>query len=164
MRDRIYIDCFAMVGKRGPKDVEAAYETETLLEEMKWCGIHGALIAHSTAKEYDPMFGNRMLMHELKKSSRLSGAWAVMPHHTREIAEPAELVREMLDNGIRAAKMYPRAHRYPFNIDTCGELLGALERNGILLLVEGGHMYGPDLLEPTNQVLLTELEIGRAHV
>ena len=51
MTNRIYIDSYAYVGKRGPKDVEARYETEDLLEEMEWAGIHGALIAHSEAKE-----------------------------------------------------------------------------------------------------------------
>lgn len=159
MNDRLYIDCYAMIGKRGPKDVEAQYETEVLLEEMEWCGIHGALVAHSTAKEYDPMFGNRLLMRELKKSKRLYGVWAVMPHHTGEMPEPKDTVKEMLDNGIRAAKMYPRAHRYPFTIDFCGELLRELEKNNILLMVEGGHMYNPDIFEPSNQVLLSDLDV-----
>jgi predicted TIM-barrel fold metal-dependent hydrolase len=156
--NRTYIDCYAMVGKKGPKDVETPYETETLLEEMDWCGIDGALIAHSTAKEYDPTYGNRMLLGELKKSPRLLGVWTVMPHHTGEFRKPADVVREMSDLGIRAAKMYPRAHRYPFTVDFCGDLLRELEKNGILLLVEGGHCYHPDLLEPSNQVLLSDLD------
>jgi len=158
MNDRIYIDCNTMVGKRGMKDIETPYETEDLLEEMEWCGIHGALVAHWTAKEYDPMFGNRMLMRELKKSPRLIGAWAVMPSHTREILPPRDLVKEMFDNGIHAAKMYPRSHRYPFNLDYCGNLLEELQERNVLLIVEGGHMYNPDIFEPSNQVLLTELD------
>ena len=158
MNDRIYLDCYVMIGKRGPKDVETRYETEVLLDEMEWCGIHGALVAHSTAKEYDPMYGNRMLMGELKKSPRLHGVWAVMPHHTGEIAKPKDLVREMLDNGIRAGKMYPRAHRYPFNVDYCSDLLRELEKNDLLLIVEGGHMYNPDIFEPSNQILLADLD------
>jgi predicted TIM-barrel fold metal-dependent hydrolase len=158
MNDRIYLDCNTMVGKRGPKDIETPYETEDLLAEMEWCGIHGALVAHWTAKEYDPMYGNRMLMRELKKSPRLMGAWAVMPSHTREIPPPRDLVQEMFDNGIHAAKMYPRAHRYPFNLDYCGDLLEELQDRGVLLIVEGGHMYNPDIFEPSNQVLLRELD------
>jgi predicted TIM-barrel fold metal-dependent hydrolase len=147
-----------MIGKRGPKDVEAAYGTEDLLEEMEWCGIHGALVGHAVAKEYDPMYGNRMLMRELKKSPRLYGVWAVMPHLTGEMPKPKELVKEMADNGIRAARMYPRAHRYPFTVDFCSDLLRELERSEILLMVEGGHMYNPDVLEPSNQVLLSDLD------
>lgn len=156
--DRIYIDSYAMVGKRGPKDVEARYATEDLLAEMEWCGIHGAFVAHSVAKEYDPMYGNRMLLQELKKSSRLHGVWAVMPHQTGEMLKPKDLVNQMRDYGIRVAKMYPRAHRYPFTVDFCGELLRELEHSGILLMVEGGHLYNPDVLEPSNQVLLSDLD------
>ncbi|MEX1139539.1 MAG: amidohydrolase family protein [Bacteroidota bacterium] len=156
---RTYIDCYAMVGKKGPKDVEVIVDTESLLEEMEWCGIHGALIAHSTAKEYDPNYGNRMLLDELRKSERMFGVWTVMPHHTREFKKPKDAVREMLDHGIHVAKMYPRAHRYPFTVDFCGELLAEFEKNGILLMLEGGHCYHPDLLEPMNQVLLSDLDV-----
>ena len=147
-----------MVGRRGPKDVESRYETEALLEEMAWAGVHGALVAHWSGKEYDPSYGNRKLLQELKKSPRLHGVWSVMPHHTGEMLPPKELVQEMADNGIRAAKMYPRTHHYFFNEDACGELLTELERRDVLLLVEGGGMYGPDILDPFNQVLLTELD------
>ena len=41
MSDRIYLDSYAMVGRRGPKDVETPYATEALLEEMAWAGVHG---------------------------------------------------------------------------------------------------------------------------
>jgi len=156
--NRMYLDSYAMIGKRGPKDVEACYTTDDLLAEMEWCGIHGAFVAHSVAKEYDPMYGNRMLTHELKKSSRLFGVWAVMPHQTGEMPKPKDLVSQMRDHGIRVAKMYPRAHRYPFTSDFCGELLRELERSEILLMVEGGHLYNPDILEASNQVLLSDLD------
>jgi predicted TIM-barrel fold metal-dependent hydrolase len=158
MSNRLYIDSYAMIGKKGVKDVEARYETEDLIEEMEWCGIHGAFVAHSVAKEYDPTYGNRLLLKELKKSPRLYGVWTVMPHHTGEMSEPKELVKEMLDHGIRVAKMHPRIHRYPFTIDFCGALLRELERNEILLMVEGGHLYNFDIFEPSNQVLLSELD------
>jgi len=158
MNNRIYIDSYAYVGKRGPKDVESQYETEVLLEEMEWAGVHGALVTQSTAKEYDPMYGNHMLTRELKKSPRLYGVWAVMPHHTGECPPPKELIAELRDNGIRAVRMCPRQHRYPFHVDFCGELLGALEEEGILLMVEGGHLYVNDVLETTNQVLVNELD------
>ncbi len=158
MSDRLYIDSYAYVGKRGPKDVEAQYETEVLLEEMAWTGIHGALITHAASKDYDPKYGNRMLLRELRKSPRLYGAWAVMPHMTGEIPPPRDLIKEMQDNGIKAAKMYPRAHRFPFHVDYCGALLGALEESGTLLMLEGGNLYGNDVLEPTNQVLVNELD------
>jgi predicted TIM-barrel fold metal-dependent hydrolase len=158
MDERMYFDCYAMVGKRGPKDVETAWRTETLLEEMEWCGIQGALVAHWLGKEYDPAYGNRKLVQELKKSPRLHGVWSVLPHLTGEMGRPADVVKEMRDNGVRAAKMYPRTHHYFFDHYTCGALLEEFEREGILLLLEGGGMYAPDIFDPFNQVLLTELD------
>ncbi len=158
MSERVYFDCSAMVGRRGPKDVETPYHTEVLLDEMEWCGIQGALVAHWLGKEYDPTYGNRKLLQELKKSPRLHGVWAVMPHHTGEMPRPSEVVREMLDHGIRAAKMYPKTHHYFLNEDYCGELLTELEENEILLLLEGGFTYGPEVMETHNQVLLSDLD------
>ena len=159
MNNRLYIDSYAMIGKKGAKDVEARYEAEDLIEEMEWCGIHGAFVAHSVAKEYDPTYGNRLLLKELKKSSRLYGVWTVMPHYTGEMSAPKDVVQEMLDHGIRVAKMHPRVHRYPFTVDFCGALLRELERNEILLMLEGGHLYNFDIFEPSNQVLLSDLDL-----
>ncbi len=159
MNNRLYINSYAMIGKKGMKDVETRYETEDLIEEMEWCGIHGAFVSHSVAKEYDPTYGNRVLLRELKKSPRLYGVWTVMPHYTGEMSAPKDVVRKMLDHGIRVAKMYPRVHRYPFTIDFCGALLRELERNEILLMLEGGHLYNLDIFEPSNQVLLSELDL-----
>jgi predicted TIM-barrel fold metal-dependent hydrolase len=158
MNERVYFDCSAMIGKRGPKDEETRFATEDLLEEMEWCGIHGALVAHWLGKEYDPAYSNRKLLKELRKSPRLHGVWSVMPHHTGEMLPPRDLVQEMRDHGIRAAKMYPRTHHYPFSEDFCGELLSAFEEENILLIVEGGAMYHPDIFDAFNQVLLTELD------
>jgi predicted TIM-barrel fold metal-dependent hydrolase len=142
MKDIIYIDCFASFGKRGPKDKEAAWSKETLLEEMEHCGIHGALVYHSLAREYDPMFGNRMLMNEIKDSPRLFPCWVLLPHHTGEVPPGKKLIKKMLENGVRAAKMYPRVHHYALNEDTCGELFSALEDAEIPLFIEGGQVYG----------------------
>lgn len=158
MPERIYIDSNAMVGRKGPKDVETPVATEDLLEEMAWCGIHGALIGHWLGKEYDPTYGNRKLLRELAKSPRLYGVWSVMPHHTGEMPPPRELIDDMRAHDVRAAKMYPRSHRYFFNRDVCGDLLGALEEEDILLIVEGGGMYAPDIFDAANQVLLAELD------
>ena len=52
MNNRIYIDSYAYVGKRGPKDVEARFETEDLLEEMEWAGIQGAEITAVSTHEF----------------------------------------------------------------------------------------------------------------
>ncbi len=159
MNERIYIDSNVMVGRRGPKDVETPVDTEVLLDEMAWCGIHGALIGHWLGKEYDSTYGNRKLLRELAKSPRLYGVWSVMPHHTGEMPPPRDVLQEMRDNNIRAAKMYPRSQHYFFNEKECGDLLATLEDQETLLILEGGGMYAPDIFDPANQVLLADLDV-----
>jgi len=138
MNSIIYLDCYATVGRRGTKDELAAWKTETLIEEMEHCGIHGALVAHALSREYDPAFGNKALMKELSKSPRLYGAWTVMPHQCGDMPLPKDLIQQMLDSGIRAARMFPRLHHYDFDELTCSELFSELEKNDIPLFVECG--------------------------
>lgn len=130
-----YLDCLAGIGKMGPKDEKVAWKTETLLGEMEHCGIHGALVYHNVAREYDPAYGNRMLREEVSKSPRLYPCWVVLPHHCEEMAPGKQLVREMLRAGVRAVRMYPKLHNYAFDEHTCGELLDALEQERILLSI-----------------------------
>jgi predicted TIM-barrel fold metal-dependent hydrolase len=138
MENVTYLDCYATVGRRGTKDERAAWKTETLMEEMEHCGIHGALVTHALAKEYDPIFGNKALMRELSKSRRLYGAWTVVPHHCSDMPRAKDIISQMRDNNIRAARMYPKLHHYDFDETSCGELFGELEKNDIPLFVESG--------------------------
>lgn len=155
MKDIIYIDCFASFGKRGPKDSRAAWDKKTLLDEMEYCGIHGGLVYHNLAREYDPMFGNRLLMEEIKGNARLYPCWVLLPHQTGEMPRGKKIIRQMDENGVRAAKMFPRLHHYAFNEDTCGEIFSALEDAEIPLLVDGGQVYGG---EQIIQITFEELD------
>jgi len=140
-----YIDCLAGIGKMGPKDVLIPWTKEALLDEMLYCGIHGALVYHNVAREYDPAYGNAMLMDEIEHEPRLLPCWVVMPHQTGEMPPGAALVEEMLARNVRAARMYPKGHNYAFDDDTCGELFRALEAERILLSLDFSQVSGPEL-------------------
>ena len=131
-----YFDSFAMVGPRGKKDPLERWRTEDVLAEMAHCGINGALVTHGLAREYDPAYGNRLLVEDVAKSERLFGCWALLPHHVGEMAEPAELVGDMRQNGIVAGKLYPATQRFLLDERTCGGLIDALEAEGFPLLIE----------------------------
>jgi hypothetical protein len=132
----LYFDSFAIVGPRGRKDPRELWRTEELVAEMEHCGVHGALVTHGLAREYDPSYGNSLLMEELEKSERLFGCWVLLPDHLGEMPEPAELVREMRRNGIVAGKIHPNTHRFALDERTCGPLLKALEAKRIPLLID----------------------------
>jgi predicted TIM-barrel fold metal-dependent hydrolase len=132
----LYFDSYAIVGPHGKKDARELWRTEDVLSEMEHCGIHGALVTHGLAREYDPAYGNRLLMEELKKSERLFGCWVLLPDHLGEMAAPAELVREMRTEGIVAGKLHPNTHRFALDERTCGKLLDTLEGEGLPLLLD----------------------------
>ena len=148
MNGMIYLDCLASVGKEGPKDELIPWTTEVLLDEMAHCGIHGGLIYHNVAQHYDPTYGNRMLADEIAKApDRLFPCWCVMPHQTDEMPPGGELVRQMLSQGVRAARMYPKWCSYSLDTWTCGELFDALEQEEILLLLDVGEVSFEELAD-----------------
>ena len=135
-RAPLYFDSYAMVGPRGQKDPRAPWSTEHLLDEMEHSGIHAALVTHGLAREYDPSYGNRLLLEELEKSERLFGCWVLLPDHVGEMAPPEELVRDIRRQGVLAGKLYSNTQRFVLDERTCGGLLQTLEAEGVPLLIE----------------------------
>ncbi len=135
MKDLLYVDSFAMIGKRGLKDELSVWKTENFIDEMDFCGIHAALVTHGLCREYDPQFANRLLMEEVKKSNRLIPSWSALPHYLHEFPKPSEFVKMMNDNNVRAVSLFPRSHNYTLNATVCGELLNELEKNEIPVLL-----------------------------
>ena len=147
-----YLDCHASTGMHGPTDARVPWKTSELLSDMRHAGIHGALVHHWTAREYDPGYGNRRLLDEIAGEDRLIPCWVLIPHHAGEMPHGAELVAEMRELSVPAARMFPRRHHYRFDEAVCGELFSALEAEEIPLLLDVG-LYGDD-----QQVAYEEVE------
>lgn len=127
----------------GPTDARVSWKTTSLLSDMAHAGIHGALVWHWLAREYYPGYGNQVLMEEVSTSERLYPCWVLVPHHADEMAPGPHIVAEMVEQGVRAAKLFPRRHNYRFDETVCGALFGALAEAEIPLLIDVGH-YGDD--------------------
>ncbi len=136
MNPLIYLDCYAAVGKQGPKDELVPWKTETLLAEMEHCGIHGALVYHNVAAGYDPSYGNNMLAAETAKSPRLFPMWVVMPHHCEEMPPGRRLVDKMLESGVRAVRLRPKYQSWSMDPNTTKQLFDALESEQILTSID----------------------------
>ncbi|MDX1548570.1 MAG: hypothetical protein R3247_16360 [Rhodothermales bacterium] len=112
---RRYLDCHASLGMHGPTDARVPWRLPELLADLRHAGIHGALVYHWLAREYDPGYGNHALLGEIADHrDRLVPCWVLLPHHTGEMAPGPEVVRAMQAHGVRAARMFPRRHRYRF--------------------------------------------------
>jgi len=134
-------DSNCVIGKRSVRRSGRAgeaeiYSLESLLAEMDYAGIDDALVYHSLAREYDSMLGNRQLMDEISGYERLQPCWVLMPHGTGEMPRPEVLVREMLERGVKAARLFPSDHLFSLSDWCSGELLGELENRGIVVIIE----------------------------
>ncbi len=98
-----YLDCHSSLGTHGPTDARVPWKRAALLADMRHAGIHGALVYHWLAREYDPGYGNRVLLEEIAGEERLWPCWVLLPHHTGEMPPGAEVVAQMREHGVRAA-------------------------------------------------------------
>lgn len=148
-KDLTFFDSNACVGKMGRKHYLQKWRTEEIIHEMDRCGMAGALIYHSMGKAYSPEYGNRLLVDEMKKSRRLAGCWVVMPHHLGDFPKPADIVKEMKEKGIVAAKMFPLSHRFLPDKRTINDLMATLEAEKFPLLIDASEIemnYLSDIL------------------
>ena len=143
MPSPLYLDSCASIGMNGPVDARVPWSASDLLADMEHAGIHGALVWHWLAREYDPGYGNAVLLEETAGNDRLIPCWVLLPHHAGEMAPGPKVVAEMQERGVRAAKMFPRRHGYRFCEEVCGEIFSALEAAQIPLLIDVGR-YGED--------------------
>jgi predicted TIM-barrel fold metal-dependent hydrolase len=118
---------------------------------MRRCGIDSALVVHTLARDYDPKFGNRVLIEEVRKSERLFPCFVLMPDGTGEFPEIESYIE---DNEIRAVKLYPKLHKYMFDEFTCGKIFKLLEEMEIPLFIEAGRGFD----ENFNQASIEEID------
>ncbi|MBM3459064.1 MAG: hypothetical protein FJX77_11105, partial [Armatimonadetes bacterium] len=114
-------DANRMLGRRSiythlpPRGVPAAEAPEgvtvpELLRELDREGIAEALVYHAMAVDGHPWEGNRRLMAEIQGQPRLHPCWVLLPT-TGEMPAPRELVAQMRQEGVRAARLCPLRHR-----------------------------------------------------
>lgn len=130
-----FFDCNIQIGNwSAPKD-EQPRTAQDIAALMAEAGIAEGLAFHALAKEYSPAEGNERLMREIQ-GLPLHPCWVLMPHHTGEMAAPGDLIQEMRERGVKAAKLYPVAHQYRLSEWCAGKLLSALEENRVPVLVD----------------------------
>jgi len=131
-----FFDGCAMIGWRAARHPETIWHPDDFLRDYEYYGINAALVHHAVAVQYHQDYGNRRLLEEIAGRPRLMPEWVLLPHHTHEIAPPDELIPEMLELGVRAARLYPKTHGFPTSDDICGPLLEALQERHIPLFVD----------------------------
>ena len=113
------------------------YETVGgLLAEMERLGIERALVSHTLARTYDPVYGNRLLMEQIAGQEALLPCWTLLPPACGEMGSVDELLTQMSRAGVRAVRLYPAEHTYSLAEWQCGELFEALSERCYVVLLD----------------------------
>ncbi len=145
-----FFDGCAMIGWRANRHPETIWSPCEFERDHLYYGIGAALVYHASALEYHQDYGNRRLLEEIDGHPGLVPQWIVMPHHTQEMAPPNELVAEMLERGVRSARIAPKMHGFPLTDAVSGPLFEALQERRIPVfadLTELGIEQAADLCE-----------------
>jgi len=142
-----------MIGRVSVSQPGFPHTVKQLLEVMNYFGIDEALVYHSLSKESHPAYGNQVLLEEITHTKRLHGMWVLMPGYTAELPKEDKLIKEMLGQGIKAARVFPGINRHNFSLkDWCaGRLLRALEKKLIPLFIDNDEINWDTVYELCSQ-------------
>ncbi len=135
-----FFDGNAMVGWRAAPHPETIWRPGDFASDYEYYGIGAALVHHASAVEYHQDHGNRLLLDEIADLPGLIPQWVVLPGHTNEIAPADELIAEMLERGVRSARIYPSMHGWPMSEEVAGPLLRELQEHRIPVFVDLGEL------------------------
>ena len=111
MQDIAFFDANCQIGRYNYRLEGAPYALKELVSDMLDHGIARRLVHHAMAKENSVEVGNRRLMQELADHEDLLPCWAVSTWATGETAPPGDLMGELKDRGVRAARFFRNAYR-----------------------------------------------------
>ncbi len=131
-----FFDGNAMIGWRAAPHPETIWHPRDFARDYAYYGIGAALVHSASAIEYHQDYGNRRLLEEIRDIPGLLPEWVLLPHHTHEIAPADELIPEMLELGVRAARILPKTHGWPMSDGVAGPLLNELHERCIPLFVD----------------------------
>ena len=131
-------DCECSIGKLKVPQPGSFSSASELVAEMDYLGINEALVYHSLAKEHNVAFGNALLCESIGGIHRLHGCWILQPHFTGELPAPEIVATEMLEKGIRAARLFPGDNGQRFSLSdwSCGQLFEVLAEHRIPLFID----------------------------
>lgn len=115
MKDYNFLDANTFIGRVATPEPMWFHSKEELLAELEYYRIQEAIVTHALARDYHPSYGNALLERALQAERRLRSCW-VLPVHPHPDEPPVErLVDNMLDAGVRIARVYP-PNRVPFTV------------------------------------------------
>ena len=138
MQNMRLFDANACLGRPPVRQPSAFTDAAGLAAAMSACGVSAALVYSPAAINADLVAANQRLLAETDVERGIHPAWVLLPPGTGEMDSPVTLVNEMMQRGVRAARLMPRAHGYAVRVRTLGPLLERLAEHRIPVLLDFG--------------------------
>jgi len=97
-------------------------------------GIKRAVVSHITAKEYNYIAGNGILIKEIKNFDEFLGAAVVIPGIV-SISEFKSYIKFLISNKIRLIRLFPKSHNFLLSDWYAKEFLSVLEEYNIPIVL-----------------------------
>lgn len=169
-----FFDCNVSIGQWKHPRFGAISTAEELEQVLDYLEVERAIVFHVHAQEGHAPLGNARLMRELVGHPRLLPSWVLVPHHTGEMPEPKTLLAQMLEQGVKLARLFPGSGGHGFSLAPwCADpLLSELASHRLPVMIDFtlGRRDAPDWnliytlcqRHPTLPIILTGAGIGRA--
>jgi predicted TIM-barrel fold metal-dependent hydrolase len=138
MPDIQFFDANCQLGRFNWRIEGVPYDLAALCGDAREQGIARRLVYHAMAKEYSPQVGNDCLRSELAGHPELYPCWAVTTSETGEQARPAELLRQMQSENIRAVRFFRHNYAVPMADWSLGVLWSELAQHRVPLFLDVG--------------------------
>ncbi len=103
--------------------------------------IKNALISHTMGELYDVALSNEILKQALKEQAGFGGVMTLLPEGTGEIENLSNYIEKGIEAGMRAARLFPKSHRFSLTSPNIPSLLTTLENLGMPLFIPIGETH-----------------------
>ena len=140
----------------------SGFETaDDLLAEMDRLGIDEAVVHHVLAAEGDVRLGNRLLIEALQGHRNLHLCWVMAPPALGDLPDPREWVREAIEAGVRAVRLFPAHSLYTLSPWCMDPLLDAVEEATLPVFIDFGTHHWSQRVIPWDPIkVLCERHAG----
>ena len=151
MKSLEFFDGNCRLGRPAIPEGRIFLTADELLAELEYFGIAEAVVTHQAALDGAVPLGNELVMKELEGHPNLHPCWALLPSYTDEMPPEPELVKQMLDQGVKMARLSPDKNWIEFKDWALGELFAALEGQPIPLMVDVDEICWDDIYQACTQ-------------
>ncbi len=108
-----FFDCNACYGYDTAQDQLRPVPTiDALQQEMARADVRRAVVSRIEQAKGSTLAANDLLAADVGGTENLYGTWAIVPTHTHEVPEPAEMLTAMKANRIIGWRLYPARARF----------------------------------------------------